>query len=344
MRPIILITSLIGAAAAGFAWPANDRAAAEELDRALRAEYPAGAVVLIREAGIIAVNPECNIVIILGHKDGQLHPPGVMQRAMVNSNQCITRPLPPNWRVMVVSVAVAKNGNATVLFQECDPCNGPPSGSYKAAVTFQPPKSGLDPAAALNAVRSVFAPPPNTTPPPTAAVPPSPPPPRAALGSVYVSSQNGGDRLELQSTGGFSLLEGGQKFTGTYTAAGNTLRLQIAELGKTVDLAISGENLIVNGSEVWTQPSKRAAGIASGPVSLAPAYVNLERPGDRLDIHRDGTFTLDEGGQKFSGKYVVSGSTLRLHITELNTDADIQIEGKQLIVNGGERWAPPNMQ
>jgi len=75
------------------------------------------------------------------------------------------------------------------------------------------------------------------------------------LGSVYVNAQDPAERLQLNgSDGSFSLLEGGQKFSGTYAVKGNLLRLHITELGKDVDIAIDGKRLIVNGAEVWVQP------------------------------------------------------------------------------------------
>lgn len=76
------------------------------------------------------------------------------------------------------------------------------------------------------------------------------------LGSVYVNAQDAAERLELNGTdGSFSLLEGGQKFSGTYSVSDNVLRLHIAQLGKDVDIAIDGRRLIVNGAEIWVRPN-----------------------------------------------------------------------------------------
>jgi TolA-binding protein len=75
------------------------------------------------------------------------------------------------------------------------------------------------------------------------------------LGSVYVNAQDAAERLQLNgSDGSFSLLEGGQKFSGTYTVNGNVLTLHIAQLAKDVDIAIDGSRLVVNGAEIWVQP------------------------------------------------------------------------------------------
>jgi hypothetical protein len=80
-------------------------------------------------------------------------------------------------------------------------------------------------------------------------------PAAAGLGPVYVNSQNGADRLQLGSDMRFSLQEGGQSFSGTYSVAGSTLMLHIVQLQKDVDIAMQGNRLIVNGEEVWIQPN-----------------------------------------------------------------------------------------
>jgi hypothetical protein len=80
--------------------------------------------------------------------------------------------------------------------------------------------------------------------------------PLQTLGPVYVNSQNNDDRLQLNSDGSFSLQEGGQSFSGMYSVAGATLKLQIVQLQKDVDISIQGNQLIVNGNETWIQPSR----------------------------------------------------------------------------------------
>jgi hypothetical protein len=76
------------------------------------------------------------------------------------------------------------------------------------------------------------------------------------LGSVYVNAQNAADRLQLNTDQSFSLQEGGQSFTGSYSVAGFTLTLHIAQLQKDVEILVQGTQLVVNGQEIWTQPNK----------------------------------------------------------------------------------------
>ena len=62
----------------------------------------------------------------------------------------------------------------------------------------------------------------------------------SGLGSAYVNAADAADRLQLNTDGSFSLQEGGQSFTGTYSVAGSTLKLHIAQLQKDVDILVQG--------------------------------------------------------------------------------------------------------
>lgn len=80
----------------------------------------------------------------------------------------------------------------------------------------------------------------------------------------------------------------------------------------------------------------------SSSSALGPIYVNSQNSADRLQLNRDGSFSLQEGGRSFSGTYSVREPTLTLHIIELQKDVDIAIQGDRLIVNGDEVWVQPN--
>jgi len=98
----------------------------------------------------------------------------------------------------------------------------------------------------------------------------------SGLGSVYVNAQDPAERLQLnESDGSFSLLEGGQKFSGTYTVSGDVLRLHIVQLGKDVDIAIDGRRLIVNGAEVWVQNSAVSCSGGTGPLVCNDKMYNV---------------------------------------------------------------------
>lgn len=77
-----------------------------------------------------------------------------------------------------------------------------------------------------------------------------------ALGPRYVNSANSADQIQLSADGSFALQEGGQSFTGTYSVAGATLTLHIPQLQKDVDILVQGNEIVVNGEEIWNQPKK----------------------------------------------------------------------------------------
>jgi hypothetical protein len=81
--------------------------------------------------------------------------------------------------------------------------------------------------------------------------------------------------------------------------------------------------------------STAAASVHGEPLYL---YVSAQSAGDRLQLYQDGAFDLDEGGQRYSVSYAVSNTTLKLHLTELQKDVDLAMQGNQLIVNGNETW------
>ena len=95
------------------------------------------------------------------------------------------------------------------------------------------------------------------------------------LRSVYINAQDAAERLQLNgSDGSFSLAEGGQKFSGTYSVSSNVLTLHIAQLGKDVDIAIDGNRLVVNGAEIWNAaPNSQLV-----PVRPAPSEPAQQQP------------------------------------------------------------------
>ena len=75
----------------------------------------------------------------------------------------------------------------------------------------------------------------------------------------------------------FSLQEGGQSFSGTYSVTGTTLKLQIVQLQKSVDIVIRGNQLIVNGDEAWVPlAAETGAAPASGIASVSVAQPDAQ--------------------------------------------------------------------
>jgi cyclophilin family peptidyl-prolyl cis-trans isomerase len=74
---------------------------------------------------------------------------------------------------------------------------------------------------------------------------------------------------------------------------------------------------------------------------LGTVYISNQSSADKLQLNADGTFSLQEGGQSFSGTYLVRGRTLKLHIDQLKKEVNIEIQEDSLIVNGNEIWVQP---
>jgi len=232
---------------------------AASLEQSLASEYRQGTILTIQSGGVIGTNSSCTLRAVATFKDGQLHAPGVMQKSIISAAKCDLRPIVVGSQVNVVSVvAILKSSKIDFTFLQCDPvdCSAPDS-AYKAQVSFNFAKGYLDSARfdeVQQAIQRVFAKDASSE---QAAAPPATPEPAPVLASAYVNSQNSADRLQLNSNGSFSLVEGGQAFSGKYSVNASILKLQITELNRTVDIVIRGTELLVNDSEIWSPVVER---------------------------------------------------------------------------------------
>jgi hypothetical protein len=251
-------------------------------------QYPAGTVLVVQKQGIVGAS-RCGLTPTAEYKDGELRRPGKRQEIELKAALCGTRDFPVGWRVTLESIAVnPRSGKVSLRFSECDACNSPAlSASFRAEVEFQFGKGSLDstdPASIQDAISHVFVvdphPPAQTQPSVAAPDPPPPPsPPPPALGTIYVSNQNGANRLVLNADSSFLLLRDGQPYNGTYSADGSVLKVHIAQLNTDADWTIDGAQLLVDGNETWVQPGQQTAPPDQPPPS-GPATV---RKGDTID-------------------------------------------------------------
>jgi len=173
----------------------------------------------------------------------------------------------------------------------------------------------------------------------------------APVPGIYVNPANG-NRIQLNPDASFVAQDTGRSLTGRYSfnlislavQNKNNLQLAVAETGSTVFLGLQNGKITDQAGNAWEKQSTDGAARlgAQRPGPLAPIYVSSQNTGDRLQLNRDRTFSLQEGGQSFSGTYSVAGTTLTLHIVQLQKDVDIAIQGNRLIVNGDEVWIQPN--
>jgi hypothetical protein len=72
------------------------------------------------------------------------------------------------------------------------------------------------------------------------------------------------------------------------------------------------------------------------PLKLPSTYTKVQTPTDQLQLNADNTFSLQEGGQSYSGTFAANGSTLKLNISGTETTATIQ--GNNLTDGSGQTW------
>jgi hypothetical protein len=267
----IIVTFLAGGAGGNVAFA---QASSPSLEQSIAAAYPVGSTLTVQAGDILGVNFACKVVGDSSFKDGQLHPPGLVQKSVLTAASCITRPLTLGGNVgVILATVISKTNRIEFLVAECTvTCVGNYQNSYKAQVSFEFPKGFLakaDFATVQDAIRHVFGGgsspaqvAPSTVAAPAAVQPavtqaPVPTPAvQLTTPATYVNSQSTTDRLQLNKDGSFALTEGGQSFSGTFAIAGANLKLHIVELQKDVDIAIQDKQLIVNGNEVWVPAAK----------------------------------------------------------------------------------------
>ena len=335
--PILIAIILLAVTASGNM--ALAQTPAPSWEESLSSQYPKGTVLNVLTTGVVGTTGCSNLHAISTFKEGKLHAPGFGQNLALATLKCETQPIAPGTQVYLGEMKVYQKNNKVafgVLQCSVGDCSGGVAGAVSAQVDFEFPKGFLATAQLAQvqeAIHHVFsaASSPNATTQggqvaPAVSQPASPGiPPTVTPGNLYVNSQDKADRLQLNMDNSFSLQEGGQSFTGTYSVAGTTLKLHIAQLQKDIDIVVQDNALVVNGAEIWT-------------VALGPLYVNSANNADRLQLNSDGSFTLQEGGQTFTGTYSVADATLKLRIAQLQKDVDIVIQGNRLIVNGSESW------
>jgi hypothetical protein len=306
-------------------------AASASLEQSLKSQYPEGTVLNVLMTGVVGTSG-CNVPAESTFKDGKLRPPGFGMNLLLAAAKCEMHPIEPGSQVNLSALRVMQKSNRVYFLVM--------QGDLPSQVDFDFPKGFLataELAQIQEAIQNVFAVAGSPSAPaaeggqtsPAVSQPDSPQlPPTVTPGSLYVNAQNKADRLQLHLDNSFSLQEGGQSFTGNYSVAGATLKLHIVQLQKDVEIVVQGNEIVVNGQEVWT-------------LALGPLYVNSANSADKIQLSSDGSFTLQEGGQAFSGTYSVAGATLKLRIAQLQKDVDIAIQGNRLVVNGDENWVSP---
>jgi len=74
------------------------------------------------------------------------------------------------------------------------------------------------------------------------------------------------------------------------------------------------------------------------PLKLPSVYANAQAPADKLQLNADSSFSLEEGGEVYHGKFVTVANTLELTIAETNTKTTLTRQGSDLADGNGQTW------
>jgi hypothetical protein len=293
-----------------------------------------GTVFTVRASGIKA-NPE----FIAGYtpnyysQGGSVTQPGSSGKRAPRTRVATVEDLPVGTRVDATNIVIT-DGSVTFNLQTCTDLHPGTPQKHRAALTFQF-QTGAVNSSNLKLITDTIA--------EVLTVVEQPPP----VPGVYVNTANN-NSIQLNPDASFVAQDTGRSLTGRYSfnsiplAIQNkaNLQLSITETGATVFLGLQDGKITDQAGNAWAKQSTDGAASTATqrPGPLASAYVSSQNSGDRLQLNRDNTFSLQEGGQSFSGTYSVAGSTLKLHIVQLQKDVDIAIQGNRLIVNGDEVW------
>jgi hypothetical protein len=291
----------------------------------------------VRQGGIKA-NPE----FVAGYtpnyysQGGSVTQPGSSGKRAPRTRVPTVEDLPVGTRVDVTDI-VAADGSVTFNLQTCIDLHPGTPQKHRAALTFQFQTGYVSPPNIKQITDTIAE---------LLAIAEQPPP----VPGVYVNSANG-NRIQLNPDASFVAQDTGRSLTGRYSfnliplaiQNKNNLQLSVTEVGSTVFLGLQNGKISDQAGNTWEKQFTDGAAppVTQGPVSLASVYVSSQNTGDRLQLNRDKTFSLQEGGQSFSGSYSVAGTTLTLHIVQLEKDVDISIQGTRLTVNGNETWIQP---
>jgi len=297
-----------------------------------------GTILSVRQSGIKA-NPE----FVAGYtpnyysQGGSVTQPGSSGKRAPHTRVPTVEDLPVGMRVDVTDIAVG-DGSVTFNLQTCTELHPGTPQKHRASLTFQFQAGYVSPANLKQITDTITE---------VLVVAEQPPP----VPGVYVNAANN-DSIQLNPDASFVAQDTGRSLTGRYSfnsiplAIQNkaNLQLSIADTGETVVLGLQDGRIVDQAGNAWAKQSTDGATSAAAerPGPLAPVYVSSQNSADRLQLNRDNTFSLQEGGQSFSGTYSVAGSMLKLHIVQLQKDVDIAIQGNRLIVNGDEVWIQAN--
>jgi hypothetical protein len=74
------------------------------------------------------------------------------------------------------------------------------------------------------------------------------------------------------------------------------------------------------------------------PLKLPSTFVSSQTSTDQLQLNADNSFSLKEGGQSYSGMFLINSNSLELNIKETGVKTSGNLQGNTLTDSSGQKW------
>jgi tetratricopeptide (TPR) repeat protein len=88
-----------------------------------------------------------------------------------------------------------------------------------------------------------------------------------------------------------------------------------------------------------TIPARYSALPQIAPLKLPSTYISAQSPADKLQLNSDNSFSFQEAGQPYHGRFVLIGDTVELTISETGTTTTLHRHGNDLTDSSGQTWS-----
>jgi hypothetical protein len=99
------------------------------------------------------------------------------------------------------------------------------------------------------------------------------------------------------------------------------------------------EELLATAKTAPTIPARYSALPQIAPLKLPSTYVSAQSSADKLQLNSDNSFSFQEAGQGYHGKFVLIDDTVELNISETGTTTTLRRQGNDLTDSSGQTWS-----
>jgi len=99
------------------------------------------------------------------------------------------------------------------------------------------------------------------------------------------------------------------------------------------------DELMATAKTAPTIPARYSALPQIAPLKLPSTYVSAQSSADKLQLNSDNSFSFQEAGQPYHGKFVLIDDTVELNISETGTTTTLRRQGNDLTDSSGQTWS-----